>query len=237
MSTSLTTGEKREHDQLVERIRGGVTAFVDVGQALIRVRDARLWTDYPTFEDWCKAHFGFSKPRAYQFIESAQVIEVVSSLPCEAGQDESTNGRREQPILPNNERQVRELAKLDTPQKQADAWAKVVRTAPRDDEGNPKITAKLVADVVKQAAPQANGKPKPAPEKKPEPADEGGAEPVEAIKPLDKMDALLTKIIEQQSAVERIVGKDDALVTQIHAGLDSAYRGLTKLRAKLRKAG
>jgi hypothetical protein len=74
------------------------------------------------------------------------------------------------------------------------------------------------------------------PKKKAEPADEGGFEPHEASKPLGKIDELLTKMMEQYSAAERILGKNDILMRQLHEGLDKAYAALTQLRGRMRRA-
>ena len=44
-------------------------------------------------------------------------------------------------VRPANEAQARPLTKLDTPSEQAAAWKEVVDTAPKDDDGEPIITA------------------------------------------------------------------------------------------------
>jgi vacuolar-type H+-ATPase subunit E/Vma4 len=50
-------------------------------------------------------------------------------------------------ILPDSERQARPLARL-TPEAQREVWQDVVSNAPKDEEGKPRITAKLVAQAV-----------------------------------------------------------------------------------------
>ena len=44
--------------------------------------------------------------------------------------------------------QTRPLTQLDDPEQQAEAWERAVETAPKDDNGKPKITAKHVQAVV-----------------------------------------------------------------------------------------
>ena len=75
------------------------------------IRDDRLYReDYATFEDYCRDRWDISRPRAYQFIDSAQVSENLSTM-VDKG--------------PVNERQVRPLTKLPAEQ-QAEAWQKAV---------------------------------------------------------------------------------------------------------------
>lgn len=85
----------------------------------------------------------------------------------------------------------------------------------------------------------AKRKPDKGAKKKPpkEQPEAGGYEPHEAAKPLTKMDALFSKVMEQYSLAEKILGKADPLLKEVHSGLDSACKALAKLRTKLRRAG
>ena len=69
---------------------------------------------------------GFARRTAYQFIESAAVVE---------------NVRHGAQTLPTNERQARPLTKLK-PDEQAEAWQEAVDSAP-----DGKVTAKHVENV------------------------------------------------------------------------------------------
>lgn len=80
----------------------------------------------------------------------------------------------------------------------------------------------------------AKGAKKKPPKEQPE---AGGYEPHEAAKPLTKMDALFSKVMEQYSLAEKILGKADPLLKEVHGGLDTAFKALSKLRTKLRRAG
>lgn len=81
----------------------------------MKIRDGRLYrVAFDTFEDYCRERWKFSRPRAYQFIDSAKVIPNLS-----------TNVDK-----PSTEAQVRPLTKLP-PTKQAEAWDKAVRSAPK----------------------------------------------------------------------------------------------------------
>jgi hypothetical protein len=120
-----------ELEQLENVIKKNIGAFYEVGRALMEIRDKGLYRDvlgFDTFEAYCKARWSFTRQTAYQFIDSARVIENVSDCLQR----------------PANEYQTRPLARLE-PDQQREAWQKAVETAP---EG--KITAAHVANVVKE---------------------------------------------------------------------------------------
>ena len=55
-------------------IERGLQTFVEVGTALLTIRDRRLYrAQYKTFEDYCQERWGMSRPRAYQMIDAAAV--------------------------------------------------------------------------------------------------------------------------------------------------------------------
>jgi phage N-6-adenine-methyltransferase len=116
--------------QLEDTIQRGLNTFVDVGNALLEIRDSRLYREsHSTFEDYCRDRWGMSRPRAYQMIEAA---EVVGNL--------STNVD----ILPATESVARPLTSLP-PETQRTVWAEAVTTAP-----NGKVTAAHVASVAQE---------------------------------------------------------------------------------------
>jgi hypothetical protein len=160
MSAAIdTTGadvEAHSLDELEQVIADGLKTFVDVGQALARIRDEKLYrATHKTFEAYCRERWDFTRVRAHQLIKAAEVSENV-------------NHGLQNPIP---ERQTRELSKLKEPEQQREAWQEAVDTAP---EG--KVTAKHVAAVVAKRVPQPEPE---APREEPEaPAwDDDGYEP------------------------------------------------------------
>ena len=122
-SAELSFIEKSELQQCETIIEEGLRTFVDVGGALLKIRDKKLYRqEYSTFEEYCQSKWSISRPRAYQLIDSAKVIGNLSTFVDKT---------------PDNEAQARPLTKLG-PEDQVKAWAKVIETAP---EG--KITAKV----------------------------------------------------------------------------------------------
>lgn len=127
----LNSAEQSALNHCERRIHEGLGRFRDVGLALASIRDNRLYraTD-PTFEIYCRERWNWSRQRAYQMIECA---EVAASLPGEC-----------QPLV-DNERQARELAKVE-PEKRAEVLAKAAQAGP--------VTAKAIQQAAKAVEPE-----------------------------------------------------------------------------------
>lgn len=124
---TLTTVETTRLTELEIIIDHGLQTFVEVGNALLEIRDSRLYREqYPTFEEYCRERWNFTRMRASQLIAAAEVVSNVNN--CLQ--------------IPANEAQARPLTKL-TSQIQRTVWPIVVDTAP-----NGKITASHVQRVV-----------------------------------------------------------------------------------------
>jgi hypothetical protein len=80
-----------------------------IGDSLREIRDAGLYKQYGTFEQYCEKKWGFSKSRAYQLIGEAKVVHNLLASGIEPD------------ALPENEGQARALAAVP-PEKQADVW-------------------------------------------------------------------------------------------------------------------
>jgi hypothetical protein len=82
--------------------------FVEVGNALLSIRDNRLYRiTHRTFEAYCKGKWGMKKSHAYRLIDAASVAVNLSPM--------GDNPK------PTSERQVRLLTKLE-PEQQKTAW-------------------------------------------------------------------------------------------------------------------
>lgn len=96
---------------LEDRIERGLETFVDVGLALMEIRDRRLYREtHDRFEDYCRERWGFSRSYAHRVIEASEVAEML-------------------PI--GNEAQARELAPLvkQDPEAAAFAWERAQERA------------------------------------------------------------------------------------------------------------
>ncbi|WP_019585261.1 hypothetical protein [Deinococcus apachensis] len=91
----LAPEERTDLAQLEGRIRAGWQRFVEVGEALLTIRDRRLYREsHRTFGDYCEVVWGWSRQRAQQLIDAAATTHTLAS----------TVG-----VQPENERQAREL--------------------------------------------------------------------------------------------------------------------------------
>lgn len=126
--------EELSDDELSDRHRLELRverAFYEAGTALRELRDRKLYRDtHGTFEDYCKERFGYHRRRSYQLIDAADVLENL----C-------TNGTQ---ILPNSERQVRPLTKME-PAQQVLAWQQAVELA-----GGKAPSGRIVKSIVEQ---------------------------------------------------------------------------------------
>lgn len=124
----IELSELAQHEATIER---GFQTFVEVGLALMAIRDGRLYrAEFGTFEEYCNERWGWGRAHAYRLIDAAQVVENVSNW--------------RQNVAPATESQARPLSALE-PEEQREAWQRAVETAP-----NGKVTAAHVEMVVKE---------------------------------------------------------------------------------------
>lgn len=135
----LTLAEQNDlanHEAVIER---GLKTFVDVGNALLAIRDARLYRQtHGAFEDYCRDRWGMGRDSADYYILTAKVAQNIAE------------DLRQLPP-PSNKEQVRPLIGLP-PEHQREAWKEAIDTAP-----DGRLTGKHVANVAERY------KPNPAP--------------------------------------------------------------------------
>lgn len=75
----LNSRESSRLTELETKISKGEKVFVEVGSALSEIRDQRLYrTTHPTFEDYCRAKWNFTRQHGNQIIDAAVTVK---SLP------------------------------------------------------------------------------------------------------------------------------------------------------------
>lgn len=127
LQSILTKTEVELLEDCEQRIEDGKLAFLEVGNALIKVRDEKLYrTKFKTFQDYCKGKWGWTKQRAYQYIEST---ETVKALPAKS-----------QPLV-DSERAARALAEVP-----ADQRVEVLKEAVKDGP----VTAASIAEAAEE---------------------------------------------------------------------------------------
>ena len=113
-----------ELETIIER---GLQTFVEVGQALLEIRDSRLYREeFGTFEEYCRDKWGMVQQSATRYIRAAEVVGNLGSEPIGS--------------LPQSESQTRPLTSLE-PEVQREAWKQVVSENEPDT-----ITAKKVEE-------------------------------------------------------------------------------------------
>jgi hypothetical protein len=116
---------------LEEAIAKGIRTFNEVGTALLKIRDEKLYRgEYKTFEDYCDKKWDIDRSRAYQLIDSA---EVVATLKMSTVVDK----------LPTSERQTRPLALLP-PDRRVEAWQEATKKAPKGEQPTSSLVQKIV---------------------------------------------------------------------------------------------
>lgn len=124
VADSLSEHESAEFQACEAVIAGGWQAFVEVGLALARIRDARLYrVDYDNFQAYCRARWEYGRNYVDRLISAAQVFTHLMTISHQ---------------IPDHETQIRPLVGL-TPEQAQLAWTCAVESA-----GGRKITARLV---------------------------------------------------------------------------------------------
>lgn len=137
MSDPLSADEAQILAHYEEVIARGIKTFVEVGRALMTIRDRKLYrANYATFEAYCRERWDLSRPYAYQLIDAAVVVENLSGITD---------------IVPVNEAQAQPLTRLP-PEEQMEVWAEVVKTAPASG-----VTAKHVKTTISRVKGQTTG--------------------------------------------------------------------------------
>ena len=134
LTERLSDAERQTLGGLETTIKTHLQSFVDVGTALLRIRDERLYREKgATFEAYCRSEWGFSHQRASQLIEAAAVVR---SLPAPAEKsndpDSVTNQQTATMVAKSgsvvSERVAREVSKV-SPEKRAETMKKAAETA------------------------------------------------------------------------------------------------------------
>jgi hypothetical protein len=132
LSTTLTKPERSVLAECEAVIERGQDTFIEVGNALLRIRNERLYrSEFGTFQEYCETRWMMSGTHAHRLIDAA---EIAGNLKTHPG-------------VSLTEKQIRPLARLE-PAEQREAWKESVKSS---STGNP--TAKEVEAVVNRIDP------------------------------------------------------------------------------------
>ncbi len=129
MSQLSLTIEQRAELQRCERvIQSGLETFELVGNALLSVRDSKLYREtHGTFDDYCREKWSMKKDYANKLIGASKAVANLNTIV----------------FKPTSESQVRPLTALE-PEQQQEAWTAAVEAS----DGKP--TAKHVEAAVEE---------------------------------------------------------------------------------------
>jgi len=141
---TLNAIERTELASCEAIIERGIREFFEVGEALLRIRNGRLYrAEYSTFDDYCLERWGFTSRNALRYMNAAQVLQ---NLQITDGNSTSSSS------LPSSIVSTEPLVRLE-PDQQREAWQRAVDTAP-----DGKITAghvqRVVDDMTRPAEPE-----------------------------------------------------------------------------------
>jgi len=118
-------------------IRKGMATFIAVGEALIRIRDLRLFrVSAPSFEIFCRQSLRMSQQYTNSVMACSGVVNVLGEHPEFAGR------------LPENEAQARPLKGMEREQL-VQTWQAVL-----EKTGSAPVTASLVREIVRKFLPE-----------------------------------------------------------------------------------
>lgn len=116
MKSIISIEESKRLISLEAVITKGLNNFIEVGEALLEIRDSRLYRiEHGTFETYCREKWGMSIRQAQRLIGGANVVSAIKET--------RPVGR-----VPETESQARPLTKLPA-EDQPKAWAKAVEAA------------------------------------------------------------------------------------------------------------
>jgi hypothetical protein len=136
ITISLSEQEREQFHRCERVLRQGLDTFLEVGQALMTIRDCRFYrVTHSTFEAYCRERWGIGRSYAWRVIGAAERLQF---LP------------QGSPLVPKNEYQVRPFLKLK-PEAFAAGWAEVVKLA-TDGEVTPKLVRSVARSMAENAA-------------------------------------------------------------------------------------
>jgi hypothetical protein len=121
----LSPTDKQWLVQLEEIIAAGMQSFLEVGSALLTIRDRRFFREqYASFELYCQERWGLSRARAYQLMQSAKIVGQLMVPASEVSNQNETLSTMVD-TAPTSERQIRPLAAIP-PSDRPTIWRQAV---------------------------------------------------------------------------------------------------------------
>lgn len=137
-ATALSQNERDELEECEGIVEKGLGTCFEVGDALLRIRDSRLYRDtHTTFQQYCQERWHLGRSYAWRIMGAAERMKLLPS---------GDNLPR-----PANEFQMRPFLKL-APEEFPGAWKRAVKTA---KEG--RVTLSVVKAVIRELLANTQG--------------------------------------------------------------------------------
>lgn len=126
-------------DQIEQAKRDILMSWAEIGEALARVRNDRLYRagGFKRFEDWTKTRFGLSKSHAYRLIEASTALSDIAARLGGASDDEAGDASDAAAVIPEAVLRTEHHARALLP-----LW-----------RSNPEAAAAVVQDLASEEAP------------------------------------------------------------------------------------
>lgn len=192
---AISLTESQRLIKLEKIIKAGEQTFIEIGNALLEIRDSRLYrADFSTFDEYCEEKWGWGSRRGYQLIIAAETVKTLPKT-CEP--------------LVHTERAARELSKIPARKREA-VLEKIV------DAGKPVTTKTITAASIPSRKP-AQKKPAPVIEVK---HDEVGRAIPDAILPLWERGYEMEAVAQHLAAAKRALVKAEKEHDPLYAHFD-----------------
>jgi len=143
----LSPAEQGRLSELEVLIKENFQAYVEVGKALLEIREKRLYRNYDgrTWERYCRELWDMSYRRADQLIAAKSVAENLRTIVLK------NDGSPDWEFFPTSESQARELVGL-APDEQRNVWRDLIECKQAAvNKGKPfRLTAKAIRTAVKK---------------------------------------------------------------------------------------
>lgn len=153
----LSKTGKRMLAEAEARIEAGLATFMEVGQALVTIRDGRLYReDHGTFEDYCRDRWGFTGRRARQLIDAAEIGTTVPV--ANEGQARALAG-----LPPEQASEVYEATKAAGPVTAASLTATRRQATKTETVNVDELAGEILSTTVESEAPSGSDQSAPVP--------------------------------------------------------------------------
>lgn len=203
----ISDADRKAHEADEAIIDRGLATFVEVGRALMRIRDRRSYLmTHSTFGGYVRERWRFNAPYAYNLMLGAEVIDVLEGAEVE--------------VMPANARVAYELRTLvDEPERLIEAWRKAVA------EHGDKPLGREVARIVR-------GDDGTAPKLDEREADDGGRLPAEVAENMTRdQDVFLKALVDASVRLESAKSVQRAALRDVDPKVARAWgRRVKRLR-------